>query len=58
MANMSYCRFENTLKDLYDCYESMDDDLEDDDPENDARRNLIQLCKDIVDKWGDGLERN
>ena len=23
MANMSYCRFENTLKDLRDCYKDM-----------------------------------
>lgn len=22
MANMSYCRFENTFKDLYDCYQA------------------------------------
>lgn len=24
MANMSYCRFENTSRDLADCYENMD----------------------------------
>lgn len=26
MANMSYCRFENTSGDLTDCYEHMDDE--------------------------------
>lgn len=25
MSNMSYCRFQNTLGDLGDCYENMDD---------------------------------
>jgi len=23
MANMSYCQFENTLRDLYDCHSAM-----------------------------------
>jgi len=27
MSNMSYCRFENTLADLRDCYENLDDNL-------------------------------
>ncbi len=25
MGNMSYCRFENTLGDLQDCYDNIDD---------------------------------
>jgi hypothetical protein len=25
---MSYCRFENTLADLWDCYEHLGDDVE------------------------------
>lgn len=28
MANMSYCRFENTSNDLLDCYNAMVDDLD------------------------------
>jgi hypothetical protein len=40
---MSYCRFENTLRDLRDCYEYFDDEglLED---EQKAREELISLC--------------
>ena len=26
MSNMSYCRFENTLQNLEDCYEHMSDE--------------------------------
>ena len=47
MANMSYCRFQNTLQDLRDCYENMDDtDLSDE--EKRARRMLLKLCDQIV----------
>ena len=47
MANMSYCRFENTLHDLRDCYNNMDDsDLSD--SEKQAKESLIDLCKDIA----------
>lgn len=44
MANMSYCRFENTLSDLRDCYRSIDDtDLSE--REARFRKNLIELCQ-------------
>lgn len=46
MSNMSYCRFHNTLQDLKDCYEHMDDeDLSEE--EKKARDKLIKLCGDI-----------
>ena len=51
MSNMSYCRFENTLPDLRDCYENMDDDdlsLR----ESKARLNLIKVCQDIAYDYG------
>ena len=51
MANMSYVRFENTLHDLRDCYEHMDDtDLSDE--EALARRALLKLCSQITDDYG------
>jgi len=28
MANMSYCRFENTLNDLYDCFNNISEEAE------------------------------
>lgn len=55
MANMSYCRFTNTLTDLMDCYEHMDDD-EISDMEEKARLLLIQTCRDIADDYEDELE--
>lgn len=47
MGNMSYCRFQNTVSDLEDCYEHMDD--EDLSPEEErARTRLIEICRDIA----------
>lgn len=52
MANMSYCRFHNTLLDLQDCYENLDDeDLSPD--EERARDRLINLCKEIAEQYSD-----
>lgn len=57
MANMSYCRYQNTLIDLRDCWGEMDYeepetlDLE----ERKARRHLIALCKDIA-QFFQGIE--
>ena len=50
MSNMGYCRFQNTLQDLDDCYDHlMDDDLSDE--EKSARKRLFKLCKDIADYY-------
>lgn len=46
MPNMSYCRFQNTLRDLRDCYEHIDDDNLGPE-ETKARKKLIILCSDI-----------
>ena len=46
MANMEYCRFENTLADLKDCNEHMDDAVLA--SEAKARDQLIKLCADIA----------
>ena len=47
MSNMSYCRFENTLGDLEDCLEHMDDDdLSGDEVR--ARAELKTICKEIA----------
>lgn len=51
MGNMSYCRFENTLNDLKDCYLAMDEEL--DGSEKAARLALIELCGDITEEYGD-----
>lgn len=48
MSNMSYCRFENTLNDLRDCYEHLHNDLSD--SETIARDELYELCAKICDE--------
>jgi len=54
MANMSYCRFENTLRDLQDCYHNMDGSLEElSKQERSAKQRMIELCKDIANEFGD-----
>lgn len=52
MANMSYCRFQNTLRDLRDCYEHIDDDNLSE-TESKARNKLIILCTDISQDYDD-----
>ena len=55
MGNMSYCRFQNTLHDMRDCYENLDDyDLSND--EKQAKLSLIQLCTKISGEYTIGLE--
>jgi len=50
MANMGYCRFENTLRDLQDVYEHLQDDYLSKD-EARARKQLVDLCGQIVDEF-------
>ena len=47
MANMSYCRFRNTLSDLQECADYMDEELSDE--EEKARKLLIKLCVKIAE---------
>ena len=55
MANMSYCRFENTLRDLRNCYDNMDsDDLSK--SEFYARKQMIELCIVIASEYEDLLD--
>jgi hypothetical protein len=61
MANMSYCRFENTYRDLLDCLSAMNNRL--DDREKGYKDRLVDVCKEIIeeheltkmsdDVWGD-----
>lgn len=49
MANMNYCRFQNTEIDLQDCLEHLnDEDIKED--EWFARKRLIEICKKIIEK--------
>lgn len=48
MANMSYCRFENTLDDLQDCFDHLHEELSE--SENRCRKALVELCRSIVEQ--------
>jgi hypothetical protein len=55
MSNMSYCRFRNTLTDLYDCHRAMAEYLDIDqmdlsEEEMQAMKLLIKLCKQIAEE--------
>ena len=56
MANMSYCRFENTLSDIIDCNNNMDKDGLSDE-ELRARKRLIETCIEIALDWGQEVGR-
>tara|TARA_R110001583_G_C5452074_1_gene391014 strand:- start:171 stop:425 length:255 start_codon:yes stop_codon:yes gene_type:complete len=55
MANMSYCRFENTLGDLQDCHEALENIYEEiQDMSTYEKQSLIpfiELCKEIANEF-------
>jgi len=59
MSNMSYCRYRNTLIDLLDCVEHLEQDIdrvfegENDLEERTAMLALIRVCKRIAEDYGD-----
>jgi len=59
MGNMSYCRFENTSQDLEDCFDNMDESMEEaSDYELKARKKLIRICCDIALDYGHEVDRD
>lgn len=62
MANMDYCKFQNTLSDLRDCQDSLDEDglVCEDDSEREAacRKLLVHLCGTIWREFSDGFTLN
>jgi len=50
---MSYCRFENTLNDLRDCYNHMGNPDELSGSEKECMLDMIDLCKRIADQYED-----
>lgn len=57
MPNMSYCRFENTLEDLKDCYDALREESprelmeEASQYEKDAIIRLIEVCQKISQRF-------
>lgn len=56
MSNLSYCRFQNTLEDLVDCLDALRDGAMrrvDNEDEREAMLDLILVCRDIADEFGE-----
>ena len=49
MSNMAHCRFENTLRDLRDCENHLDDDLGG--REFESRKKMIELCRSVAEAF-------
>ena len=51
MGNMSYCRFENTARDLQDCLNAINrgEINELNDYEVEGLRNILEMCNEIID---------
>ena len=49
MANMSYCRFENTFNDLIDCFDNIWEEAENQRDER-FRKTMIRFLKERIDE--------
>ncbi len=63
MANMSYCRFENTLRDLKDCFDVVEQSSSAENfyaslspSEARAAKEVFELCREIILNYDDILE--
>lgn len=52
MSNMSYCKFENTFRDLEDCYYSLQDGKSQ--REASYMKSLVLKCADIIEEMMSG----
>jgi len=48
MANMSYCRFENTLRDLQDCVMALEDGGDLSSSELRSAMQMIETCEEYI----------
>ena len=56
MGNMSYCRFENTMRDLRDCLDHIHKPCDNDYDES-SRQEMLELFKEIGEHWdGDVIQ--
>ncbi len=53
MANMSYCRFRNTLGDFEDCIDALNDRQSMSHEEQRAAFFLIQKARELAEQWED-----
>jgi hypothetical protein len=58
MPNMSYCMFQNTYRDLMDCYESLEEGGKKfSEEEMEAYCDMLEVCRDII-AWSEENEPN
>jgi len=49
MSNMSYCRFENTLRDLQDCIMALEDgELQSGGSEMNSAMRMVEACEEYI----------
>ncbi len=49
MSNMSYCRFENTLRDLQDCIMALEDgELQSGGSEMNSAMRMMEACEEYI----------
>jgi hypothetical protein len=53
MVNMSYCRFENTYRDLVDCQDNWDNLELEDRREREYRDNILDVCEELLRDYGE-----
>ena len=51
MANMSYCRFENTYNDLLDCERALMEQTNLSNSEINYAKKLLLVCQEIIDNY-------
>jgi len=58
MANMSYCRFENTLSDLKDCFNNIEYEAENERDERARKKMILFLLEqaDVIEELVEELE--
>jgi hypothetical protein len=49
MANMGYCRFENTYRDMMDCYYNINNNLSE--REHKYREKILELCEQMISEF-------
>ena len=53
MGNMAYCRFRNTVKDLEECKEALENEDIESAEEKKKAKALIELCREIANSFDD-----
>jgi hypothetical protein len=56
MSNMSYCRFQNTLSDLRDCADALEDEDPISEDEAKAALSLVKECIAIIEQLGGAID--